>query len=149
MTRWILITALCLFAVPAWTERAWADRAGTVKTVSGEAFLERGGEQLPAGVGDEVMVDDVIVTGADGAMGVTFDDNTRFAAGPDTRIAVESFRFNSDSMEGDFLANISQGTVTVDSGDIARGSADAMKVRTPSAILGVRGTRFALRVGAE
>lgn len=128
---------------------AWADRAGTVKTASGEAYLERNGEKIPTSVGTEVLVQDTIVTGEDGAIGITFDDNSRFATGPNTRIAVESFSFNSNTMEGDFLANITQGTLTVTSGDIARGSSEAMKVRTPSAILGVRGTNFALRVGEE
>ena len=44
------------------------------------------------------------------------------------------------------LANMLQGTLAVKSGDIARGSPGKMRVKTPFAILGVRGTTFLVRV---
>jgi hypothetical protein len=44
------------------------------------------------------------------------------------------------------LTDMRKGTLTVVSGDIARSSPGAMKVKTPAAMLGVRGTRFAVQV---
>jgi len=119
---------------------------GQIKTASGTATVVRGDEEQAATVGDRVYQNDVLVTGADGAIGVTFKDNSVFSAGPGSRIALEQFRFDSSRMQGDFLAAVEKGTLSVESGDIARGSPDAMKIRTPGAVLAVRGTAFLVRV---
>jgi len=92
---------------------------------------------------------DVIETGADGAVGITFDDNTIFSTGPNSKVSLEEYKFNPSTMQGSFLAKLGKGTLSVTSGDIARGSPEAMKIRTPSAILGVRGTHFLVRVGEK
>jgi hypothetical protein len=39
-----------------------------------------------------------------------------------------------------------QGTLAIVSGQIAKRSPDAMKVKTPTTILGVRGTTFAVKI---
>ena len=44
------------------------------------------------------------------------------------------------------LADMRKGTLSVVSGDIAKKTHGAMKVRTPAAILGVSGTHFAVEV---
>lgn len=118
---------------------------GRVKTVSGEAFLVRGGDRARAHVGDAVHQGDSVETGANGAIGITFRDNSVFSAGPNSQLAVEDFQFDSRQFKGSFLSRLKKGTLTVTSGDIARGSPDAMKIRTPHTILGVRGTTFAVR----
>lgn len=90
--------------------------------------------------------EDVIETGENGAVGITFDDNTVFSTGPNSSVSLEEFNFNPTTLKGSFLAKLGKGTLSVISGDIARGSPEAMRIRTPSAILGVRGTRFLVRV---
>jgi hypothetical protein len=81
-----------------------------------------------------------------GAIGITFRDNSVFSAGPNSQLAVEEFQFDSRKFKGSFLSRLKRGTLSVTSGDIARGSPEAMKIRTPHTVLGVRGTRFAIRV---
>ncbi len=127
---------------------AGAEEIGRVKTVSGEAYLVRGDARLAASLGDAVEQGDGIETGADGTIGVTFNDNTVFSAGPNTRLTLEQYSYEPATLEGAMLADLLQGTLVVTSGDIPRGSPDAMRVRTPSAVLGVRGTKFLVRVGA-
>jgi hypothetical protein len=117
-----------------------------VKTVSGDAAIVRNGARLAAKVGDPVFEKDTIETGADGAIGITFIDNTVMSTGPNSEIALEDYRFDSSNFNGAMLADMRKGTVAMVSGDIARSSPGAMKIRTPSAILGVRGTRFAIQV---
>jgi len=124
-----------------------AEPVGQVKTASGDAALLRDGQRLAAKPGDSVQEKDVIETGKDGAIGVTLIDNTVISAGPNSQIALEEYSFNSSSFTGSMLADMRKGTATMVSGDIARGSPDAMKVRTPTAIMGVRGTYFAVQVG--
>ena len=116
-----------------------------IKKVTGQAAVLRSGERRPAKVGDMLLVKDVIETGPDGAIGITFIDNTVFSAGPSSQIALDEFRFDSSDFRGAMLADMRQGTLAVVSGDIARSTPGARKVKTPTAILGVRGTTFAVQ----
>jgi hypothetical protein len=117
-----------------------------IKKVTGQAAVLRSGEHRPANVGDMLFVKDVIQTGPDGAIGITFIDNTVFSAGPSSQIALDEFQFDSNDFRGAMLADMRQGTLAVVSGDIARSTPGAMKVKTPTAVLGVRGTTFAVQV---
>jgi hypothetical protein len=117
-----------------------------IKKVTGQAAVLRSGARRPAIVGDMLFVKDVIETGADGGIGITFIDNTVFSAGPGSRIALDEFQFDSNDFRGAMLADMRQGTLTVVSGDIARSTPGAMRIKTPTAILGVRGTTFAVQV---
>ena len=117
-----------------------------IKKVTGQAAVLRSGERRPAIVGDMLFVKDVIETGSDGGIGITFIDNTVFSAGPSSQIALDEFQFDSNDFRGAMLADMRQGTLAVVSGDIARSTPGAIKVKTPTAILGVRGTTFAVQV---
>jgi hypothetical protein len=117
-----------------------------IKKVTGQAVVLRSGERRPANVGDMLFVKDVIETGSDGGIGITFIDNTVFSAGPSSQIALDEFEFDSNDFRGAMLADMRQGTLAVVSGDIARSTPGAMKIKTPTAILGVRGTTFAVQV---
>lgn len=142
-----LFVAIMLLAMPSQAQDE--DVIGRVKTVSGDAFLVRGEARAAASVGDAVHQGDSVETGANGTIGITFRDNSVFSAGPNSQLAVEDFQFDSRKFKGSFLSRLKRGTLSVTSGDIARGSPEAMKIRTPHTILGVRGTRFAIRVEGE
>ena len=116
---------------------------GHVRKVTGVATIIRGDERVRVLSGLPVLAKDVIETGSNGTIGVTFSDNTVFSAGPNSRIVMEQFSFDSKSFKGSLLARMDRGTLSVVSGDIARHSKDAMKIKTPSVVLGVRGTTFA------
>lgn len=126
---------------------ALAADAGRVKVSHGRAWIERAGARLPAVVGTPVHENDVIVTGADGAVGITFADDSRLSIGPDTTLAIDRFAFNPTTHEGAHETSLRRGTLAAVSGKLARQSPEAMKVRTPAAILGVRGTEFVVRTG--
>ncbi len=138
--RWIL--ALFVFVLPA---LAWAE-IGQIKLVLGDVSLVRAGETMSAKAGQLIETTDTIVTGKDGRIGITFKDNSRFSAGPNSRIEVTTFDFDSTTHEGEFVTTVDRGTLAIVSGNIARQRPEAMRVRTPSSILGVRGTKFVVRV---
>ena len=142
----ILAAAMTLVHSHAW---AGGPQIAQVKTVSGDAVIVRDGARLAAKVGDPVFEKDTIETGADGSMGLTFTDNTVMSTGPDSEIALDEYRFDSSNFNGAMLADMRKGTVAMVSGDIARSTPGAMKIRTSSAILGVRGTRFAIQVKGD
>ncbi len=146
--RVILAAAAAVMLV---NSQAWADgpQIAQVKTVSGDAAIVRNGGRLAAKVGDPVFEKDTIETGDDGAIGLTFTDNTVMSTGPDSEIALDEYRFDSSNFNGAMLADMRKGTVAMVSGDIARSTPGAMKVRTNTAILGVRGTRFVIQVKGD
>ena len=129
--------------------QAAAEGIGKFRTVKGDSVVVRDGERLQATVGGTVQQKDIIETAGDGAVGITFNDNTIFSTGPNSRVSMDEFKFNPVTLKGSFLAKLGRGTLSVVSGDIARGSPTAMRIKTPSAILGVRGTRFLVRVNEE
>lgn len=126
---------------------AAAEDAGQIKVSKGSAQIERAGKTLPATVGQVVQQGDVVVTGADGSVGITFRDNSLVSIGPDSALAIDRFVFDSTTHQGNFDASLKQGTLAVVSGKLAKQSPEAMKVKTPAAILGVRGTEFLVRTG--
>lgn len=138
--RALLLTLLPVLSL-AFATGAHAD-IGRIKSASGGALVERAGKTIPATPGLALLEEDVLVTGANGKLGVTFVDNSRFSAGPNSRIELSRFRFNATTHEGQFDTRLQHGSVAIISGHIAKRTPDAMKVRTPSSILGVRGTEF-------
>ena len=118
-----------------------------IKTASGAAFVVRDGNRVAAKPGDMLFEKDVLQTDADGTIGATFTDNTVLSLGPNSEAALSQYNFDSNNFSGSMLTDMHKGTLTMVSGDIARSSPSAMKVRTPTAILGVRGTSFAVQVG--
>ena len=136
-----------LLAAALHTVAVAAEDAGTIKTSRGEAQILRGGASLPASVGASLQVNDSIVTGADGAVGITLRDNTRLTAGPNTTLDINTFRFDKTTHKGAVDASVKRGSLSVISGKIARASPDGVQFRTPTVTLGVRGTEFIIDAG--
>jgi hypothetical protein len=126
---------------------AAAQDAGQIKVSKGSAQIERAGKKLSANVGQVVQPGDVVITGSDGSVGITFRDNSLVSIGPDSVLAIDRFVFDSTTHQGAFDSSLKQGTLAVVSGKLAKQSPEAMKVKTPAAILGVRGTEFLVRTG--
>ena len=117
-----------------------------IKSSSGTAFVERGAAHIPSITGQQLLAGDTLVTGKDGRISLTFIDNTRFAVGPNSRVAVSKFEYDRTRQQGSFLTQVDRGSLAVVSGKIAKSGRDAMKVQTPNSLLGVRGTRFIVEV---
>ncbi len=139
--RWTIAAVLLGFSAAA-----MAADVGEVKIAKGAAHLERGTEKLPVRVGMPVQQSDKVVTGADGTVGITFADNSLLSVGPDSVLAIDHYVFDSTTHAGQFDSTLSKGTLAVISGKMVKQSPDAMRVHTPSAIMGVRGTEFIVRV---
>lgn len=143
---WITAVAATALAL-ATPLPVFARDAGMIKVSAGEAWIERGGARLAARVGDKVQASDVIVTGSKGTVGITFADDSRLSIGPNSVLAIDRFVFDSTTHAGVSETSLRKGTLAAVSGKLTRQSPEAMKVRTPAAILGVRGTEFLIRTG--
>ncbi len=143
------LAALLLIGMTGTPRAADVQPIAQVKKVTGQVAILRSGERLPAKVGDLLFEKDLLETGSDGGIGITFVDNTVFSTGPNSRLALDEFHFDSNNFQGSMLADMKQGTLAVVSGDIPRTSPGAMKIKTPTAVLAVRGTTFAVQVHGD
>ncbi len=141
VARWsIVLAALALAAT------AGAEGIGQIKVAKGQVTIEREGKTLPAAVGTRLQPSDTVRTGADGSVGITMEDDSLLSAGPNSALKLDRYAFDPTTRQGQFDASLQKGSLAVISGRIAKQSPEAMKVRTPSSILGVRGTEFVVSV---
>ena len=132
----------------AFTTSAYAesDPIGYVKTYAGAAFVDAGGETLEAFPGLALREGDVIRTGDDGRLGLTLLDNTVMSVGPNAELVVEEYLFRPGEGELGLGVRLLRGTMQFISGVIAKLRPEAVKVRTTTGTIGVRGTRFLVKV---
>ena len=139
--RWSIAVFLSAFA-----GAVSANDVGQVKVTKGAVQVERDGARIPAMVGMPIRQSDRLVTGADGTVGVTFADNSLLSVGPNSTLAVDKFAFDAATHEVQFDASLHRGTLAVISGKMVKQSPDAMRIKTPASILGVRGTEFVVKI---
>jgi len=138
--RSILAIAVLIFAAAA-----QAEDVGQIKTLKGAVHVERDGKRIDALAGMGVRQSDVVVTGADGTVGVTFLDNSMLSLGPTSTLAIDHYSFNPTTHVGRFDASLRKGTLAGVSGRMVKQSPESMRVRTPASVMAVRGTEFAIQ----
>ncbi|QWG24795.1 FecR family protein [Bradyrhizobium sediminis] len=158
----VLVTSFVLavagfFPDPAQAQRASAepavqDRAlkpiGRVVTATGAVTIERTSARVvqastasqagQAKVGDLVYLGDVVATGADGRVGINFTDGSSFNLSNSARMGLDEFVYDPNGKSNSTLLSLTKGTLTFVAGKIA--TTGDMKIDTPVATVGVRGT---------
>ena len=119
-----------------------------VKNSKGDVSIERFGARLPGVVGTPLFAADKVRTGVDGAVGVTLRDNTLLSAGPNSLFVLDKFVFDSTTNAGAVSVNVRKGTLAVATGKIARQTPESVDFRTPTSVIGVRGTEFVIEAGS-
>jgi hypothetical protein len=121
-------------------------RIGTIKTLKGEARIVGQSGSVAAAIGGAVQQNDTLETGPDGALGLAFIDNTTLSMGPKSRITLTKVVFNPDQNDFAFATSIAKGTFMFVSGSIAKLAPQTVQITTPVNTIGIRGTRFLVRV---
>ncbi|MCA1908251.1 MAG: FecR domain-containing protein, partial [Magnetospirillum sp.] len=118
---------------------------GTATKVSGQVTVKHAdGSQEALKDGAAIKVGDDIVTGADGKVGLVFDDGSTFALGAKGHMSVDEMTLPSaQGLGGKQTINVDSGAFSLASGAIAKGYPDAMVLKTPVASIGIRGTTVA------
>jgi hypothetical protein len=152
MTRAGIVVVVAVLLAGAWPAGAQnaaqnaAAAVGRIKTTSGAVFVVRQNASIPAKAGLPLLQTDSVRTGADGHAGITLKDETRLALGPKTEVRIDQFAYSPGQGSLGMVLKIARGLVAYVSGRIAKLAPDAVRLETPSAILGVRGTRMVIRV---
>jgi len=140
---WILLLGLILIALLA---RPAYSNVGEIGQIKGSGVLEREGKIVIDGnVGVNVKSMDEAVT-ANGTMRIDFVDETRVELTQQSRLVIDEFVYDPANDVGSLSMKASLGTVRYASGQIAKKYKQNVKIRTPSATIGVRGTDFVMVV---
>ena len=142
MTQSLAMAALATMAALAAPAVAADDHVALFKSVSGSVSIVRNDTLLPAAAGTTLFVADRLVSSAGASAGIVFKDGTTLAVGPLTQIQVRDYVFEPKNAKYAFSVYLDKGSAVYTSGQIAKLAPDAVKVSSPTATVGVRGTRF-------
>jgi len=138
----ILIVSLAAFA----TETFAADAKGLIVASRGTVIASgTDGESRELAQGDEIFVDDEILTGPKSFAVLQFLDGAKVTVKPNSEIVIEDYVYNGNADDKATLSLVSGG-LRVITGAMAKNNPENYKVKTPVALMGVRGTEFAIQL---
>jgi hypothetical protein len=144
---WVFACTCVAIAAPALAQQPAP--AGRIKVVSGDAVVVRAGSTVPAQNGAAVYASDSLRTGKNGRVGVTLSDDTQVSIGPASEVRLDSFVYEPGQGQLSLVLKFIRGTAAYVSGQIAKLAPDAVRLETPAAIVGVRGTTLAVEVTSD
>jgi hypothetical protein len=143
--NWAAFIAICA-VILVFVKPVFAYEAGIIKTVRGQVIIERGTTQLEAKVGDTVQENDRVSVQMGSSVGISMSDETLLSLGPNSVMVIDRYSFNPVTREGRVETSILKGTLRFVTGLIGWLNPGAIKVTTPTAVIGVRGTDFIVEV---
>ena len=120
---------------------------GNVLKLSGSATAIRNGVSIELHIGDAIQKGDVIQTGSDSSIGMTFVDGSAFGMTSNARMVMNEMIYDPNGSSNSSLISLVQGTITFVAGQTAKNG--NMRVETPVATMGIRGTAVLVEIGAN
>ena len=111
---------------------------GNVATVTGKASVIRNDQTTPLKVKDDIYLNDIVQTGANSALGITFIDATTFNLKASTKITIDNYVYEDGGKNNAAIFDVAKGTAAFVAASVAK--TGDMKITTPTATLGIRGT---------
>ncbi len=125
--------------------------AARIDAIAGQVRVVRADGSTRAGAHDvAVFAGDTVVTGSGARVKLRFSDGGLMWLQPDTRLRVDRYFFTgaSDGREHSFLSLLRGGLRAV-TGIIGRDHKDSFRLSTPRAVIGVRGTEYAVQADGD
>ncbi|HEX7792311.1 MAG TPA: VCBS domain-containing protein, partial [Afipia sp.] len=120
---------------------------GHVLKMTGSASVVRNGVTVELHIGDAVQKGDVIQTGSDSSVGLTLVDGTAFGMSSNARMVLNELVYDPNGSSNSSLISLVQGTITFVAGQTAKNG--NMRVETPVATMGIRGTAVLVEIAAD
>ncbi len=120
----------------------------TITRSTGPAFVERNGSKISLNEGDGIYESDLIITGSETTIDISFRDGTKSRIGPDSEMRLVDFEFGENE-DASFVVNLTQGAMRTVTGEIVKLNPEAFEVITPRATAGIRGTEFITEVKGD
>ncbi len=138
-------------ALAGYTQFAQADGSasigkiiGHVTKVAGSATAVRNGVSIILNQGDNVEKGDVVQSGSDSTLAITFIDGTVFGLASNARMVLNEMVYDPNGSNNSSLLSLVAGTITFVAGATAKHG--DMKVDTPVATMGIRGTAVLVQI---
>lgn len=141
-----LAALLMASAVHAQAPSTTTAPAGIFKAVEGPVVVHSENRQKTPQVGQTISESDRIETGPKGGAALTMADGTVVTIGPNASVTLTSMRYEPVSQTGNLALQIVQGALRMITGSLGKTQPENVKVTTPTAVIGVRGTDFIVEV---
>ena len=146
MKSTVLALALSLSFTAMAESTPTAAPIGFVKTVAGDASVSSQGKSEKANIGTPVFTGSILKTEAGASMGVIFRDETVMSFGPNTEFAVDEYLYAPSQGKLKLASKMTKGSMNYVSGVIAKLEPESVSVKTPTGMIGIRGTNFLVKV---
>ena len=140
-----LLASLLLLCQPLTS--AAKEFAGGLRNVTGTVVVVRGERRIFARTGMRVFTADAVRTSGDGAATLVFRDGTQVVVGPDSEVRLDSYEFAPAEERLGMLTEVVRGSALYVTGTLGKLAPEKVAVKTPVSTIGIRGTRFLVRVG--
>ncbi len=125
-------------------------RIGHAESLNGQVTVTHiSGERKTLSRGEAVFSNDVIETGAGGDLAIVFEDESILSIGPDAQMTIDELIYDPAGQSGNIALNITEGIFSFVSGAIAKTDPEAVLIRTPVGVIGIRGTQVVGSVAPE
>jgi len=114
------------------------DVIGNVATLTGTVTVIRNRNSLPLHLRDDIFLNDTVQTSSDSSLSITFNDATTFNLSANARITIDNYVYEEGGQHNAGIFDIGKGTVAFVAAAVAK--TGDMRIDTPTASLGIRGT---------
>jgi hypothetical protein len=121
---------------------AAANYVALVRSVSGSVKVTREGATLDVTSNTKLQTSDRVITASQATAAIVFKDGTLLTLGGGADILVRDYVFEPKSDNYAFSLYMAKGSAIYESGRIGKIAPQSVKIETPTATVGVRGTRF-------
>ena len=143
MSNRILASFVLIATMAVSTIAVAEDSSGMVVASRGEVIALSNGGSRELKQGDFIYVNDEIMTTNRSFVVLQFEDGAKVTVRPDSTLIIEQYLYNGDAGDKAEL-NLVSGGLRVITGAMAKSNPENYKVRTPVALMGVRGTEFSI-----
>ncbi|WP_027522373.1 FecR domain-containing protein [Bradyrhizobium sp. Ec3.3] len=120
---------------------------GNVATVTGIATVIRDKNSYPLKARDDIYLNDVVQTASNSSLSIAFNDSTTFNLSASAKIAIDNYVYEDGGKQNSAIFDVGKGTVAFVAAAVAK--TGDMKITTPTATLGIRGTTGVIEVPAD
>jgi len=144
--KWFVLSIFIM--ISGFTTQVMAEdqHVAIVKTVSGSVEVVRGKTTLVATPGMQLLRQDMVISAAASKAAMIFVDGTRITLGSNSELELKEYLFEPKAAKYDFSLYVRKGEVIYASGRLGKLAPDAVNLKTPRATVGIRGTRFIVKV---
>lgn len=116
------------------------------KEVKGDVKVRHEKQIKSVQSGDKLFINDVIITGHDGTIFITFNDGSTLNLGKKSFLTIDNFVFEPLEENYDFKLNLKKGVGVFKSGKIGKLAPKSFNMKIPQGVIGIRGTKFLVDV---